>query len=353
MDTWKKLSMAHKNTHQFSNDLMPKDATKKSRKSQQRYLSKVLLLASMGTVLTTSPGWAAVLKPTNMTVTVPSGTRNTGTGSSTSPYNDDILLNSLTFGGTTFQRNDGQFRAVLRADVISGPANVNAEFGDRDNGTDGNPNPFVSGGIIAEGANLPATTRESTKPSIQEASIKAAFSSLIVSQGVDGEGPPYNLQLIYQNGVVDNDSATADQVPELVFFERGASSPFTVRAITGGTNANPVYSPNTVTVGSNNYYKSGIYIDTTEITGGQELGVVGIDLNDFGLSASDVVYGVSLTSINNTGADIYGQFLSSQREFEPVPPELVPEPFTILGSGIALGFGVLMQRKSSKKLQKA
>jgi hypothetical protein len=353
MDTWKKLSMAHKNTDQFSGDLMPKDATKKSRKLQQRYLSKVLLLASMGTVLTTSPGWAAVLKPTGMTVTVPSNSNNTGTGSSSSPYNDDILLNSLTFGGTTFQSNNGQFRAVLRADVISGAENVNAEYGDRDNGADKNPNPFVSAGIIKEGANLPTTTRESTKPSIQEASIKEAFSSLSVSQGVDGEGPAYNLQLIFQNGVVDNNSAVLDQVPELVFFERGASSEFTVRAITGGTNANPVYSPNTVTVRSNNYYKSGIYIDTTEITGGQELGVVGMDLNDFGLTATDIVYGVSLSSINNTGADIYGQFLSSEQPFPPPNPDLVPEPLTILGSGIALGFGVLMQRKSSRKLQKA
>lgn len=318
-------------------------------------LSKVLLLASVGTVLTTSPGWAAVLKPTSVNVTVPTNSQNgTRNGASAGQaYVDDILLDSITFSGTTFRSNNGQFRAIERANVISGAANVNAEFGDNDTGSDGNPNPFVSAGIISEGATLPETTRESTDPSIQSSSIRAAFNSLSVAQGVDGEGANYNLQLIFQNGITDNSSA-ADQIPELVFFERGANSQFTVRAITGNSlTNNPTYAPTTVSVVNNDYFKSGKYIDTNEIDSGQELGVVGIDLNDFGLGANDVVYGVSLTSINGSGADLYGQFVSAENINQFRVREGVPEPLTILGSGIALGFGVLMQRKSSRKLQKA
>ncbi len=36
----------------------------------------------------------------------------------------------------------------------------------------------------------------------------------------------------------------------------------------------------------------------------------------------------------------------------PSPPKPVPEPSTILGSGMALGFGLLLQRSRSKKHQK-
>ena len=286
-------------------------------------LSKVLLLASVGTVLTTSPGWSAVLKPTSVNFTVPTNSQNgTRNGNSAGQaYVDDVLLNNITFGGTTFRSNsninNSQFRAVERVNVrSSGASNVNAEFGDNDTGSDGNPNPFVSAGKSAEGVPVPENIRESTDPSIQSSSIKAAYNSLSVSQGVDGEGPEYNLQLIFQNGVTDN-SSTADQVPELVFFERGK------------------------------------FIDTIEVDSGQELGVVGIDLNDFGLAANQVLYGVSVTSINGSGADLYGQFVSAENIDQFRNREGVPEPLTILGSGIALGFGVLMQRKSSRKLQKA
>lgn len=347
-----------------------------------RQLSKVLLLTSVGTVLTASPGWAVGIKPTAVNVTLPpTGTSNNpGTvngnapGTAANPYTDDILLSSITFGtgksAVTFQSSNNSFFPVLQTWVISQPETINAEFGDNDNGSDNNHNPFVTAGVVPAGTDLttdPNPTRESTDPKIQLPAIKAAFNSLSLSQGIDGENPAtsgvasYTVQLVFQSGIKDNNSAnsptsnTPDITPELLFFERGVNSDFSVQAITGGTFNNPTLS-NAVTVSRTDMFNSGKYINTIEIGESQELGVIGIDMNEFGItSTSAAIYGVRITSTSD-GADLYGNFVSAATpgtQFVPVPSALVPEPLTILGSGIALGFGALMKIQYSRKAKKA
>lgn len=318
-----------------------------------RRLSKVLLLTSVSTVLTASPGWAVVLTPTNVSVSTPSGSNNgTLNGSSSQPYTDDILLNTVTFGSVTFQSTGNAFRTVQRAAVITNRSGVNAEFGDNDTGSDLNSNPFVTAGILNEGASLPSTTRESTVQAVQDAAVQAAFNSLSLSQGTDGEKGNYSYDLIFQQGTVDNSSA-ADAVPELVFFERGVNSNFQVQVITGGTQASPTLS-NPVTVLASNMFPTGIYIDTIEIDGGQQLGAIGIDLNDFGLGANVPIFGARVTSINNTGADIYGQFVTvvdQDQQIRDTPSELVPFELSPAMGILALGaWGVIAQLKN--KVQK-
>lgn len=346
-----------------------------------RQLSKVLLLTSVGTVLTASPGWAVGIKPTAVTVTLPpTGTSNNpGTvngnapGTSANPYTDDILLSSITFGSgksaVTFQSSNNSFFPVLQTWVVNQPETINAEFGDNDNGSDNNHNPFVSAGVVPAGTDLttdPNPTRESTDPKIQLPAIKAAFNSLSLSQGIDGENngavSTYTVQLVFQNGIKDNNSTnsptsnTPDITPELLFFERGVNSDFSVQAITGGTFNNPTFAPNTVTVLRADMFNSGININTIEIGESQPLGVIGIDMNEFGINNNNTaIYGVRITSTSD-GADLYGNFVSAATpgtQFVPVPSALVPEPLTILGSGIALGFGALMKIQYSRKAKKA
>lgn len=378
--------LAHRDTDRvnsrFSFDLMPRYETEKTLKFQQqkyltvgksllstlpdfsgvfvRNLSKVLLLASVGTVLTALPGWSVGIKPSSVTVTNPvsqscsstvttnctnNGTRN---GSSSQPYVDDILLNTITFGTRTFSTTN--IREGQQAGVVTGRGFINAEFGDLDDNKDGNPNPF--------GVNppVPLITQESTDPKTQDPAIKNAFNSLSLSQGLDGEeAAEFSYKLTFKEGIVDNNSGV-DQIPELVFFERGINSNFTVRAITGGTFDNPTLSnPVSVTAPATELFATGIHIDTSEIDAGQQLGAIGFDLNEFGISAGQTVYGVQVTSPAGAGADIYGQFATTQNtaNFRTVPPALVPEPLTILGSGIALGFGTLMKIQYSRKRKKA
>lgn len=351
-----------------------------------RKLSKALLLTSVGTVLTASPGWAVVVAPTSITVAVPgtaggidesnntqadgstftysrTGTAtsltSTQTGASTA-FVDDVLLRSITFAGVTFQRNSTyNIVEAVRVRVTSGRANINAEFGDQDlannGGSDGNPNPFVSAGVATTGTNLSGETnaiRESQDPYIQDRALSAAFNSLSISQGTDGEAA-HAYRLTFDQGIVDNNNAT-DNVPELIFFERGSNSAFSLRAITGGTFDAPTFAPTTVSVAGNTATEtpSGVFIDTSETPTAQQLGVVGIDLNEFGLTAGQAIYGFDLTT-DNTGADIYGNFATgTTSQFRTTPAALVPEPLTILGSGMALGFGVLMKREYSRKRKK-
>lgn len=70
--------------------------------------------------------------------------------------------------------------------------------------------------------------------------------------------------------------------------------------------------------------------------------------------------GLSITDTtnvsNDTGKDFYRYIFN--RETDPARIRLtgyhtVPEPLTILGSGLALGFGTLMERQSARKRKKA
>lgn len=342
MDTLKKLSMATR---------------------------KVLLLTSVGTVLTASPGWAVPIRPISLDVSSPvtrscssrvttnctnNGTQN-GTSASTA-YIDDILLNSITFGSsTTFQRTTNQttnqIRTIQDARVFTGRGNINAEYGDQDDSRDGNPNPFVSAGIVSSG-NPSDAQRESTNPTAtQDNAIRASFSTLSLSQGIDGEELPFSYDLVFQNGILDDNSAV-DQVPELIFFERGVNSDFSVQAITGGTVSNPTFSPNTVEVLRGNLWPTGVYIDTVEIGDGQQLGAVGLDLNDFGVGANPV-YGIRVTALNDSGPDMYGQFITAReaRQFTGVPSAVVPFEFSPgLGILVLGAWGAIAQLNS--KVQK-
>ena len=67
---------------------------------------------------------------------------------------------------------------------------------------------------------------------------------------------------------------------------------------------------------------------------------------------------------NNLNSNVDGQYIFSARNGQVITPdpvvvtpgpvpEPVPEPITIFSSGIALGFGILMKRKSSQNLKKS
>ncbi|MBC8134946.1 MAG: hypothetical protein H8F28_03555 [Fibrella sp.] len=247
--------------------------------------------------------------------------------------------------------------------IVSGANNVNAEYGDSDTNSDSNPNPFVIAGVSAASA-------ESTNPAIQRPSIRAAFNSLSLVQGIDGEGAPYVLDLIFQRGINDNNAAL-DAAPELVFFERGINSTYSVQVITGGTFAAPTFAPNTITINSGattgvaaQSRATGYFIDTVEIAGGQQLGATGIDLNSFFNGSVSTIFGVRITDTN--GADLYGNFLSavSTNQFVPVPlalqgdgflaetvvvPEVGTGLLTLLGGFGLLGGCVLRRARRSAK----
>ncbi len=180
-----------------------------------------------------------------------------------------------------------------------------------------------------------------------------------MSQGVSsigGGGNDYTFRLLFENGIIDS-SSLADQLPELIIFERATpTNSYTVRAITGGSLTNPTHAPTTVTVLQSVQTPSGIYIDAIDPTAidKEQINIAGIDLNEFGItstSANQVLYGVEITSINGSGADIFGLNLTAADPARQFRAQAVPEPSTIIGSGVALGFWLLMKREYSRKRQ--
>lgn len=287
---------------------------------------------------------AAPLMPTGLTITVPAGTTD-----ASNPYTDDVLLETITFGGTTFRFTSDEITIVRTALVTANRSGVNADYGDSDTGSDNDPNPFVKAGLVAEGVS-PAGIQESMNPAIQDRAIVAAFSTRSLNQGIDGEGADYVVNLLFARGVLDSDAA-ADALPELVFFERGVNSSFSVRAITGGTIAAPILSSATEVLVAN-LWRTGVLIDPTE-SAAQELGVAGIDLSDLG-AGSTPVYGVQITSTRGSGADLYGVFMTNavQANYRALPAGInaggaeIPESATwMLTTAGMLCVGYLKFRK--------
>ena len=287
-----------------------------------------------------APAVAALIQPTSVGAPyVPPGSQNIAQGrdgSATKPFIDDAFLTSITFPTVTFTAAKSEFRAVKTAYVAFGRDNVNAEFGDDDDGGDGNHNPFVKAGVYTPPPDVPPdTTRQSMDPAIQDPAIAAAFGDLSLVEGVDGEGHggagagDYQLNLIFESPIVDNDDAP-DGCPELIIFERGDNSYVRVFAIVSGTADAPTWLPDYVDIGPPDMVPTGICIDTYEIGGAQELVAVGVDLDDFNIGDGQPIIGIIMASTNVSGADLTGIFLSTESDGR------IPEP----GSALLIGLGL-------------
>lgn len=278
---------------------------------------------------------AGVLKPSALEVTVPEATAD-----EVAPYTDDIYLKSLTFDGKTFNSDD-QVVAISRIEVLTGRESINSEWGDNDNASDGDDNPFVKAGFD------PAA-QETTDPVIQDATLLNTFNSLSLTEMSDGEGGrAFSFRTIFTESLIDNDPGP-DDIPELVLIERGLNDDFDVRLITGGTFDAPIYS-NWFSTSSRDYFRTGIQVDTMEISRPQEIGVGGYDLNSF-LSGTPSgpaqVFGFELRT-SKSGPDLNGFFLTAEESsnFRPplsagVAPVPLPAPVLLLGAGLAFLFRV-------------
>jgi hypothetical protein len=290
----------------------------------------LLFFASFWSVAEAAPLETKPLQPKEIKVgfSKASGNDDRRGTSAADAFVDDVFIEKLTFGDGFFTAAKGQFATVAAARVVSEHKSVNAEFGDRDSDADGNPNPFVSSGLAKEGQPIPLSLQESTDPSIQNAAIRAALGSFSLTQGIDGEAENYVVDLLFGRGIVDS-HAEADLWPELIFAERGANSDFRVELITGltsfGDSWNPELHSQAVDIFRKDLWLSPYFIDTTEIQSGQRLGFVGLDLSDFSLPAKSVVYGVRVTSLNNSGADLHGIYLTARSTSQFRDPILIPE----------------------------
>lgn len=308
-------------------------------------LCRAAALAAIASASLSVPGAsAAVLIPTDIDVSTPDGSNDT-----TSPFTDDVLLDRLEFGtGAAFDSGDS-FRAISRFRVESGATEINAEWGDDDDGDDGDDNPFVKAGIVGPGDDVttgPDGLQETTDAATQNATLTEAFNSLSLSEMSDGEGADtsFSFRVLFDGSLTDN-AAGDDLVPEIVFFERGMNDVFDVRLITGGTFDSPEFT-DFVEVNSDDFWASGISVNTQEIDDAQEIGIGGFDLDTFGVVSGQPVFGFELSAAAGEGPDLNGFFLSSEdpdRFGDPLTAVPLPPSALFLLSG--LGLAALVRRR--------
>jgi len=275
------------------------------------------------------PTSAATLLPSAMTVTVPTNSNNPGaagvgqTPVSSRVFTDDVYLDTLTFGSKVFDAKTANFSPALALEVLSGRNQVNVEWGDDDDGADGDDTPMSRIG-------QPNSAKESDDPAIQDPGMLQVFNTLSLTEMTDGEGPRHSFKVTFQNAITDNDTGV-DSQPEIIIFERGRNDSFDLSLIIGGTFENPLLS-SPLSITSSSFANIGMRVDTTE-TGAQDLGVGGFDLNDWGVAPGTEVFGFVYDGF---GADLSGIIASgdSGQFSDPLAPVPLPPALAVLGLGL-------------------
>ena len=270
------------------------------------------------------------------------------TNSNSSPFTDDVLLNSLTIGNANFAASDS-FRAVRKLKVIKGRGAINAEWGDNDDDSDGDDNPFAKSGN-------PNANQETIDPTVQDPALRNALNSLSLSEMTDGEAggdskDGFSFKFTFQNSLKDN-SPDDDNTPEILLFERDGNDEFEVELITGGTFDAPELS-DPVAVNSADFADTGIDVNTVEIGNPQSVTVGGLDLNSFTSfnATSDRVFGLQITTDSENGPDFNGLFLAAEDSNDFSAP-LIPEPSSVtlgLAGLVLLGWRIHRYRDLQSK----
>ncbi len=214
----------------------------------------------------------------------------------------NIFLQSVTYGGKTVN-NFGLVSGanILQNDLWTG-GNTGAASSDR--------------GDTATGVKLEKATN---------ASVVASLGNLNLNNIIDTEDTGSFTINLYFNQAVSN----------LFFWERGMNSKITVQAL-AGDQSNQLIG-NKLVLGSTSkntkWSYAGFGIDTTEITGTQDVGSFGVSLEDLGILGP--IKGIQITTIGSyNGPDfkIIGQAAA------------VPEPSVMAGLAL-VGTSVLASRR--------
>jgi hypothetical protein len=225
----------------------------------------------------------------------------------------DIWLNGIQYGDKNLNYED--LALVKTVSILQNTA-TNAKPGD----TVGNNNTGAASTDRGDKASGPMATSGVKNPTGGE--IAAFLGNRNLNNIVDTEDAgSFQMKLTFSQAVRN-----------VFLWERGMNSTLRIQGLIGNEAVG-----NLLVLNSRNWGYAGYKIDTTEIVGAQNVGSVGISLDDLGLS--QFITGLIISTDGKKG--------DNGPDFK-VAGEAVPEPFTM--TGLALGVGGLMAARRRKML---
>jgi len=216
-------------------------------------------------------------------------------------WKGDITLNSVEFGGKTYNN----FSLVQGVEIIS-----------NDLWTGGNS----GAGSSDKGDNASGIAKENPT----EENLATSLGNLNLSNIVDTEdNGSFTLNLLFDKAMNN-----------LLFWERGMNSKLQVQALDQGGNL--IGNSVLLGSGSSTWGKAGYKLDTTEITGSQNVGSLGVSLADLGLGNTKSISGIQLVSQSGFNGP----------DFKVVGTS-VPEPATVVGLGLVAAALAFSGRKKA------
>lgn len=217
----------------------------------------------------------------------------------------DIWLNGVQYGNKTVKATDLAF--VKTVSILQNTPIV-AKSGDTVN----NNNTGAASTDKGDKASAPMATSGVKNPTGTE--VAAFLGTKNLNNIIDTEDA----------GSFKMNVSFSQAVSNIFLWERGMNSTLRIQALNGTQTVG-----NLLVLNSANWGYAGYSIDTTEITGAQKVGSIGISLADLGVSQAITALQISTDgSKGDKGPDF------------KVAAEAVPEPFTM--TGLALGIGGLI-----------
>jgi hypothetical protein len=229
----------------------------------------------------------------------------------------DVILNSITQNGTTFNNFSFVNRAVIQYNTPKNNKDSNSGAASTDRG---------------DNAFAPLLPKED--PTAIE--IAAFLGNNNLNNIIDTEdNGAFTIDVFFDNKITLDNSG----LDNLFFWERGMNSDLKIQALDAVGNLIGNIKKISETRNSNNY--AGFKIDTTEIGDDQKVGSWGVSLNELGVTQ---LSGLRLTAYNTKDEKFNGpDFKLIARNSEN--KKEVPEPATIFGLGAVSGMAFLRRRQ--------